>query len=54
MLVIGLLSSKQEAQEIQYIAKICALENRVRFIARRQKIKEMLEDKKTTLNIEKN
>lgn len=44
MLVIGLLSSKQEAQEIQYIAKICSLEDRIRFIVRMHKIKEMLND----------
>ena len=46
MLVVGLLSTKQEVQEIQQIAKICALEDRVRFIVRKQKIKEMLENKK--------
>ena len=46
MLVVGLLSTKQEAQEIQQIAKICIIEDRVRFIVRKQKIKEMLENKK--------
>ncbi len=46
MLVIGLLSTKEEANEIQYIAKICTLEDRIRYIVRMQKIKEMLKDHK--------
>ena len=48
MLVVGLLSNEQEANELKYIAKICELESRIRFIVRTQKIKEMLkkEDKR--------
>ena len=42
MLIVGLLSTKQEVEEIKYIAKICTLEDRIRFIVRTQKIKEML------------
>ena len=42
MLIVGLLSSKQEAQEIKDIANVCALEDRIRFICKKQKIKEML------------
>lgn len=42
MLVVGLLSTKQEVEEIKYIAKICSLENRVHFIVRMQKLKELL------------
>ena len=47
MLVVGLLSNEEEANEIKDIAKVCALESRIRFIVRTQKIKEMLkkEDK---------
>jgi len=47
MLVVGLLSSENEAKEIKDIAKICALEDRIRFIARTQRIKNLLkkEDK---------
>jgi len=47
MLVVGLLSNQNEANEIKDIAKICALEDRIRFIVRMQKIKDMLskEDK---------
>lgn len=44
MLVVGLLSSQQEANEIKYIAKICAVEDRIRFIVRMQKIQDMLKD----------
>lgn len=42
MLVIGLLSSQQEAKEIRYIAKVCEVEDRIHFIVRMQKIKELL------------
>ena len=48
MLVVGLLSSKQEANEIKYIAKICDLENRIHFLVRMEKIKEMLKNEKAT------
>ena len=44
MLVVGLLSSEQEANEIKYIAKVCALEDRIHFIVRMQKIKKMLKE----------
>ena len=42
MLVVGLLSTKQEVEEIKYIAKICSLEDRLHFIVRMQKLKELL------------
>ncbi len=42
MIVIGLLSTKQEVEEIKYIAKICDVENRIRFVVRKQRIKELL------------
>ncbi len=46
MLIIGLLSSKQEAEEIKYIAKICEVEDRIHFVVRMQKIKEMLKNER--------
>ena len=42
MLVIGLLSSQKEAEEIKYIAKVCALEDRIHFLVRMGKLKELL------------
>lgn len=42
MIVIGLLSTRQEVEEIQYIAKICEVEDRIRFVVRMQRIKELL------------
>lgn len=44
MLIVGLLSSEQEAEEIKYIAKICDIEDRIHFVVRMQKIKEMLKN----------
>jgi len=46
MLIVGLLSSKQEAEEIKYIAKICEVEDRIHFVVRMQKIKEMLKNER--------
>lgn len=48
MIVIGLLSNEQEVEEIKYIAKICDIEDRIRFVVRMQKIKDLLKkDRKT-------
>jgi len=42
MKIAGLLLSQDEAKEIQYIAKIFSLKNRIRFIVRKEEIKELL------------
>jgi len=42
MIIAGLLSSKSEAEEIEYIAKIFTVKNRVRFIVRKEYINELL------------
>jgi len=52
MIVAGLLSSKQEVEEIKYIAKICILEDRIRFIVRAQRIKEMLKKEEQYTDIQ--
>jgi len=42
MLVVGLLSSQKEADEIKFIAKVCELENRIHFLVRMNRLKELL------------
>jgi hypothetical protein len=42
MIVAGLLSSQGEAQEIQFIANICAVKDRIHFIVRKDAIKRLL------------
>jgi hypothetical protein len=49
MIVVGLLSSKQEAEEIKYIAKVCTLEDRIHLVVRMQKIKELMKKERETL-----
>lgn len=44
MIIAGLLSSKSEAEEIEYIAKIFTVKNRVRFIVRKEWINQLLKD----------
>lgn len=42
MIVIGLLSTEEEAQEIQFIAKICTIENRIRYLVHVERIKQLV------------
>jgi len=42
MIVVGLLSTKEEVEDIKYISKIATLEDRIHFVVRRDKIKKML------------
>jgi len=46
MLVVGLLSTKQEVEDLKYIAKVCSLEDRIRFIVRMQKLKDLMNKEK--------
>jgi hypothetical protein len=41
MIVIGLLSTEEEAQELQFIAKICTVEDRIRYIIQIERIKKL-------------
>ena len=41
MIVVGLLSSEHEAQEIRYIIQICAVEERIHMLARREAIRRL-------------
>jgi len=41
-MVIGLLSTRQEVEELQFISKICDVEDRIRFVVRMQRIRELL------------
>ena len=42
MKIVGLLSTQEEAEEIKNIAKIATLEDRIHFLHRIQKIKDLL------------
>ena len=42
MLIVGLLSSREEAEELTYIAKICDIEDRIHFVVRMERIKQLL------------
>ena len=44
MIVIGLLSTEEEAQEIQYIAKICVVENRIRHLVHLERVKQLVRE----------
>ena len=46
MQVIGLLSTEEEAKEIQYIAKIYALEYQIHYIVRCEKLKKIIKEQK--------
>lgn len=46
MRVIGLLSSEEEANEIKFIAKVCTINDRIRFIIHVDKLKKMADEKR--------
>ena len=45
MKVIGLLSSEEEANEIKFIAKVCSLNDRIRFIVKIDKLRKFDQEK---------
>jgi hypothetical protein len=46
MIVIGLLSTTQEVEEIKFITQICDIEDRIRFVVRMEKIKDLIKKDK--------
>ena len=42
MKIVGLLSTQEEAEEIKNIAKIATLADRIHFLCRMEKIKDLL------------
>jgi hypothetical protein len=50
MRVIGLLSTEEEANELQFIAKICTLKNRIHYrihyIAQLDKLKKIVKEQR--------
>ena len=44
MIVIGLLSTEEEALEIQYIAKICVIENRIHYLVHVERVKQLVRE----------
>jgi len=44
MLVIGLLSTEEEARELQFIAKVCTLEYRIHNIVQIDKLKKIVKE----------
>ena len=42
MIVVGLLSTEEEVEDIKYISKVAALEDRIHYVVRMDKIKKML------------
>ena len=46
MRIAGLLSSQNEAEEVQYISKVFSVKSRIRFIVRKEEIKKLLKNEK--------
>jgi mannitol/fructose-specific phosphotransferase system IIA component len=45
MIVIGLISTEEEAQEIQNIAKMCVVENRIRYLVHVERVRQLVREK---------
>ncbi len=50
MIVAGLLSTENEVLQIQHIAKICAVKNRIRYLIRKESIKQLLQQEESMDN----
>lgn len=46
MKVAGLLSDATEAQEVEFISKICILKDRIHFLIRKDRLKKLLDQEK--------
>lgn len=44
MKVIGLLSSKEEVEELKFIAHVCKLEDRIHVILKMDRVKQLLKE----------
>ncbi|MCD6411832.1 MAG: hypothetical protein J7L20_05360 [Thermoplasmata archaeon] len=45
MRVVGLITSMQEAKELEYIANVCEVIKRIRYLARIAKLRELLRNR---------
>ena len=50
MIIVGLLSTENEAEEVQFIAKICKIEERIHYIARKEAIRRLISQVDTMEN----
>ena len=53
MRIAGMLSSKSEVQEVQFIASVSTIRERIHYIIRKEKIKQLLKQEKTINKIDK-
>jgi hypothetical protein len=53
MKIAGLLSSQSEVQEVQFIASVSTIRERIHYIIRKEKIKQLLKQEKTINKIDK-
>jgi len=42
MIIVGLISSKNEAEEIRFIAQVCKIEERIHYLARKEAIRRLI------------
>ena len=42
MIIVGLISTRNEAEELQFIAQICKIEERVHYLARKEAIRRLM------------
>lgn len=42
MIIVGLISSRNEAEEIRFIAQVCKLEERIHYLARKEAIRRLI------------
>jgi hypothetical protein len=50
MIIIGLISTRNEAEELQFIAQVCKIEERIHFLARKEAIRRMIQQSESMNN----
>jgi len=51
MLIVGLVSTKEEQREIRFIAQVCMIRERIRYLATQQKNNENINFGRNTENL---
>ena len=50
MIIVGLISTKSEAEELQFIAQICKIEERIHYLARKEAIRRLINQTESLKN----
>ena len=50
MIIVGLISTKNEAEELQFVAQVCKIKERIHFLARKEAIRRLMQQSESMSN----